>query len=233
MNNFFPYMFLCPLQDSSKIPISVSIVIGEPCEIAENNLKLISNHNQVTKKKFGVCTKQHSFGERHFGIKFLEWIHLLKILGAEKVHGYHGYVHHDVEILLDYLDYKNLIEFKEFLEPFDVDPVKQDKRTYEINLLNDCFYRTQDLYEYIVLVDPDEVIMPMMDTDRSWQDVIQHFDGVDDRPDVYLARSRIYADYPLKELNPEYMSEIPSYYYILQHLQVLLKIKKSIEKIIL
>jgi Glycosyltransferase family 92 len=99
-----------------KIPISVSLV-PKPCDAAENNLKVIDNQPpNGSKKYFGVCSKQMNYQDKNFAIRLIEWIHLLRILGVEKVHAYNRFVHPDTIKVFKYFEEKDWLEIQPFLE---------------------------------------------------------------------------------------------------------------------
>ena len=189
----------------------------EACANAENNLKIINNQpKNGVKKKFGVCLKQITYEDRSFAIKFIEWVHLLRILGAEKVHLSNRFVHPETYKAMKYFEKLGYIEVKPFLEPTGVPDIKHEweARTLELNMINDCFYRVINIYEFIVIIDPDEVIMPKSGSIKSWNQLLDSVDYKSRNVDAYLSRSVTFP--PLKAIaNPE----IPKYHYILQHFQ--------------
>jgi hypothetical protein len=172
-----PFFLLCPLETTDLNPISVSLVT-KPCDTAENNLRVIDNQPlDGVQKEFGVCTKQISFKSRNFVFKFVEWVHMLKILGVEKIHGYNRFVHRDTIKAFEYFEQKGWLEIQPFLEPqgspFEL--TSWPTRAIERNLLNDCFYRNKNLYKYIAVIDTDEVFMPVGTDIRNYSDLIASF----------------------------------------------------------
>lgn len=213
-----PHLITCPISNNMKIPQSVSLTT-KPCDNAENNLKIINNQplNGI-KKKFGVCVKQITFEERNFAIKFIEWIHLLRFLGNEKVHFYVRYVHPDLNKVLKYLEEKEFIENLLFLEPSGIPDVFDTPEGYsnEMAMLNDCFYRNRNLYEYIVIIDPDEVIVPTNANDMDWQSMVERVLDSSSRDFDSLVFDMVI--FPHLEKNQ--VEGIPEYHYMLQHVKV-------------
>lgn len=82
----------------------------------------------------------------------------------------------------------------------------------------DCFYRTRNLYDYIVVLDTDEVIFPMGSKDYTWHDLVKNFK----REIVSYLSLNVLMPNTLKPLH----SDIPGYHYILQHTQVRFKVSK-------
>ena len=216
-NGKIPYMIVCPYNFSESFPTSISLT-SKPCFVARNNLKIINNLPEGAKKTFGICVKHISFPEYSFGIKFIEWVHLMRILGASKIHIPVRLLHEDVRKVFNYFEDLGYIETSTFSEPSGVPDVKYSRtcQTLENNMINDCFYKVKNLYDYVLICDPDEVIMPLKDTDRTWHDILAHFKNEMGIKDSFMARQRIYPNVILN-LNPE----IEEYHYMLQHVWVI------------
>jgi hypothetical protein len=215
-------MIVCPLEKDGKIPQSVSLATSR-CGKAHNNLNIINNQpTNGTKNEFGVCSKQLHFKDRKFGVRFIEWVHLLRILGAHQIHLYKEIVHKDVEKVVDYLHEKNLIEIDAFLAPSDLKSTTfhtVERRTLEMNLLHDCLYRVKNLYKYIIVIDTDEIIMPTMESHRNWHDLMNHVKESNAKKfDYYAVRYLGYL--PEKEVQEDDFEVIPSFFYMLRHIFV-------------
>ena len=78
-------MLVCKLPETHKdrIPDSVSIVKSE-CGQATNELKVVYNLPEDEKKSFAVCSKGLSIQEDQ-SLELVEWLEVLKALGADKV----------------------------------------------------------------------------------------------------------------------------------------------------
>lgn len=211
-----PYLIECPFDHNGKIPKAVSLT-ANPCDNAENLLKIIDNQpaNGV-KKKFGVCSKFITYANRDFGFRFAEWIHILRILGNDKVYFYNRFVHDEVFKVFQYFERKNMIELWPFLEPSGIPDMQAYGTQHfllETNLINDCFYRVRNLYEYVAVLDADEVIMPVLETDRNWEDMFNSFDK-SIKPDSYSFENVYYPN-----VDAEPLDEVPKYHHMLQHIQ--------------
>lgn len=97
-----PFLVTCPINvNNTKKPTTVSLT-ANPCDNAENNIKIIDNQplNGV-KKGFGVCCKSLSFSDRSYVIRFIEWVHILRILGADKITLFNQHVHPELFKILN------------------------------------------------------------------------------------------------------------------------------------
>lgn len=211
-----PYLIECPFNNDGKIPTEISLA-ANPCDTADNLLKIIDNQPENgVKKTFGVCSKFITYENRNFGIRFIEWVHILRILGNDKVYFYNRFVHDEVFKVFQYMEGQKLIEMWPFLEPAGI-PNMQAYGTQhfllEMNMLNDCFYRIRNLYEYVVVLDADEVIMPVLETDRNWMDILISFNK-SINPASYCFEN-VY--YPNTEAEP--VAGVPNYHHMLQHIQ--------------
>lgn len=217
-----PYFLVCPLANVTSRPTSVSLVLKR-CENAENNLEIINNQPpDGVKKKFGVCTKQMNYQDREIAVRLIEWVHILRILGVDKIHGYNRHVHPNMFKAMNYFEEKGFAEFKPFLEPHDIvfKPRQWLTRTIEKNLLNDCFYRNKNIYEFIAVLDLDEVIMPVKETDRNWNDLLGNFKNKEQKD--YFFFSYAFFENKTSKIKDE---SVPSHFYMLHHTEV--KISRS------
>ena len=206
-------MITCPID--GKTPKSVSLTLN-PCDYAENNLKIIDNQPpDGVKKEFGVCVKQLTYPNRDFIIRFIEWVHMLQILGNSKVHVFIRFLHPEMMKIIKHLEMEDSIEVFKFLEPSGIsNDILNQSSSYvlEAAMLNDCFYRVRHLYKYVSFMDPDEVIIPLNESHHTWHDLIesQPFGA-----DIYAGMMITFppnADEPFKE--------IPKYNYMLQNIKV-------------
>ncbi|CAH0767342.1 unnamed protein product [Bemisia tabaci] len=176
-----PYLITCqiPASHHKKVPASVSIV-EKICDVATNNLRVI--YNRPSKKKgFGVCVKGLDFIHEDLSVRLVEWIELLGILGADKIFFYELQVHPNVSRVLNYYKSKGRVHVTPLTLPGGQPnlPVFQHlyltkkvnyKRQNELIPYNDCLYKNLYTYEYIALLDIDEVIMPVKR--RTWRELM-------------------------------------------------------------
>jgi Glycosyltransferase family 92 len=209
-----PYFVNCPVPNNVSIPKSVSIT-SQPCENAENNLKIIDNQPpDGVKKEFAVCTKPLTYNHRNFAIKLIEWIHIMRILGAEKIYISVRYLHPELNKVLAFFEKQNIIEVYPFLENSGVSTIKIDSPediTLQVVSLNDCFHRNRNLYKYIVIPDTDEVIVPLKAEDMNWHDLLK---SINRKADMHVFRMFFFH----KKEKP--IVGISDYFYTLYHVKV-------------
>ena len=77
----------------------------------------------------------------------------------------------------------------------------------------DCFHKVRNLYDYVAVIDFDELIMPMMEENMTWEDIIKGADAKE-HIDAYVSQNVYYP-----ETNKKPSKSIPKYMYMLQHNQ--------------
>ena len=177
------------------------------------------------KKKFALCTKQLLFDKREQGVKVIEWVHMLRILGVDKVYIQIRNIHQDVIEVLNHLQSKDLLEWKYYADPSGTADTKlrtRQHRLLQMNVMNDCFYQVKNLYDFVAIFDPDEVIMPVMDEDRTWEDMFTRLDSSFFSSDAFAVENTYF---PHQNLKP--FENIPTHNYMLQHVQRSVKLLKK------
>jgi len=231
---FQPYLLACQLPKShwGEIPSSVSIVEKE-CDNATNNLRVIYNKPASGKKeKFCVCVKGLDFPDDDLSVRLVEWLELLNTLGADKIFLYNLEVHPNVTKVLDHYVQKGIVDLTPLslpgyqpnlpgLQHLYLKSKLNNKRQNELIPYNDCLYRNMYRYEYIALLDIDEVIMPLDHT--NWADMME---------DVVTASLKVKNEsrasynfrnvYFMDEMTDKHehhthFKDIPPYLHMLQH----------------
>ncbi|XP_059473573.1 uncharacterized protein LOC132195525 [Neocloeon triangulifer] len=228
-----PYLWSCKIPEGfqSRVPESVSLV-GYPCQNATNNLRVIYNLPESGEKEnFAVCVKALNFKHKaDMAVRLVEWIELLKILGADKITFYELAIHANISTVLDhYSNVWNLDVVKtslpghssnipDFMGTFLKERISFQS-FHEVIQYTDCFYMNFLKYRYIVLLDVDEVIIPLKV--ETWPELI--FDRT--VPNARAAKNVTYASFMAgnihfmddkKEYN-DWHPDIPRYMHMLQH----------------
>uniref|UniRef100_T1K341 Glycosyltransferase family 92 protein n=1 Tax=Tetranychus urticae TaxID=32264 RepID=T1K341_TETUR len=129
-------------------PDSISLVESK-CQKPRNNLRVYNNRPEV-KQDFAVCVKGLDFLHEDLSVRLIEWIELLKILGAKKIFLYEMEIHSNISKVLHYYQIQGIVE----LTP--IKPLRLGQN--ELKSYNDCLYRNLYSYSYLVLLDINEVI---------------------------------------------------------------------------
>ncbi|XP_011305959.1 uncharacterized protein [Fopius arisanus] len=225
-----PYVIACKVPQShwrKGPPASVSIV-ERACDTATNNLRVIYNRPQV-KKEFAVCVKGLDFLHEDLSVRLIEWIELIGILGADKIYFYQLQVHPNVTKVLDYYQKLGRIEVTPLTLPGGQPNVPafqhmyltkrtNHKRQNELIPYNDCLYKHMYEYDYIALLDIDEVIMPAQDT--TWNQLMRRV-----LPKALGIRNETRASYNVRNVyflddllhSHETFDHVPRYMHMLQH----------------
>lgn len=178
-----PYVIACKIPQShwqKGAPASISLV-EHPCDTATNNLRIIYNR-PVKKKEFAVCVKGLDFLHEDLSVRLTEWIELIGMLGADKIFFYELQVHPNVTKVLNYYKKLGNIDVTPLTLPGGQPNVPafqhmyltkktNHKRQNELIPYNDCLYKHMYEYEYIALLDIDEVIMPVQD--NTWSELMR------------------------------------------------------------
>ncbi|XP_037935490.1 uncharacterized protein LOC119669595 [Teleopsis dalmanni] len=231
-NVLYPYLITCvlPRNKLSEVPQSVSIV-AEECERATNHLKVIYEPptRNITKGGFAVCLKNLVFPFVDISARLVEWMEMMRILGAQEVIAYSITVHPNVTKVIDYYKEQGFLRVYphsyargEPVFPYILRYIMKhhylNKVLNELLPYNDCFYRNLYKYDYVACIDLDEVIMPLGNW-TSWYDIVEYAEE-HKRPGcqthVSLCFQNIYF--------PNYEKEgtdliIPKYFHMLQHVR--------------
>ncbi|KAM7350267.1 uncharacterized protein ACRADG_008882 [Cochliomyia hominivorax] len=188
MKTFFPYLLSCKLPQNMNIsgdPIPKAVnLVEHQCDTAANSLKVVYNKPEYPEKKqqFAVCVKGLEFPYEDQSSRLVEWLEMLKILGVHKVYMYELNIHVNISKVLNYYRENGFVEVRKTslvrgvvgvpdLEHWLIKHFHLNKILNELIPYNDCFYRNMYKYEYIALLDIDEIIMPKGNL-KTWHDLV-------------------------------------------------------------
>ena len=159
----------------------------------------------------------------------MEWIELLGLLGADKLFFYELQVHPNISKVLPYYQKLDRVHVTPLTLPGGQPNVPgfqhmylvkkwNNKRQNELIPYNDCLYKNLYTYEYIALLDIDEVIMPV--NTMSWQELMDVVlpkarDAKNNTQASYNVRNVYFLD-DLIEVHG-WFKDIPRYMHMLQH----------------
>ncbi|KAH8386576.1 hypothetical protein KR093_001303, partial [Drosophila rubida] len=192
----------------------------------------------ATARRFMVCVKAMDFPYADMSWRLIEWLELLRLLGVDKVVFYDAQMHANMtRVLNDYRDHEpHFVEVRPMSlgrgEPhspphFHHYAMGADGFNRILNEMipyNDCFYRNMYKYDYVGVFDIDEVIMPLGNV-TSWRGLIELAHRVPDyERDSKNCRNWASfcfrnAYFPRYADRPKVYRQLPSYYYMLQHVE--------------
>ncbi|GAB6033633.1 hypothetical protein CHUAL_013692 [Chamberlinius hualienensis] len=228
-----PYLISCLLPKTVlAVPEMVSLISMESIikhKKPTTNLK-VNYLDNGDKKDFVVCVKGMDFPAEDLSWRLLEWVHLLKLIGADKIFFYEFEVHPNVAAVLNYMEANQMAEVIPLTLPGHQPNLQElrsiylkkmigRKRLNEIIPYNDCLYRNLYLYKYVVLLDIDEVIMPT--STSSWKALMEQIQSIVElnKPKDYKAASyNVRNVYFFSDLHDAKAEEgIPEHLYMIRH----------------
>ncbi|CAG0889726.1 unnamed protein product [Cyprideis torosa] len=119
------YMISCKIPDSlsnGTVPTGVSIM-SSPCGTVNNFLPVSDNRMTPNeeRKDFAVCVKNLDFPQRDMTYRLVEWIEMLRILGADKVFMYNVEVHSNNSLLLRHYVKEGYVDLTPITLPVTLD----------------------------------------------------------------------------------------------------------------
>ena len=231
---FQPYFISCqiPVGYRHLVPESVSLV-ENPCDMAVTNLRAIYNKPETgVKKDFAVCVKGLDLLNEDLSVRLVEWIELVRHLGADKIFLYELEVHPNITKVLDYYQKKGFVEVTPITLPgyqpnipglthLYLSKNLVNKRQNELIPYNDCLYKNMYKYRYIIVKDIDEVIMPKGEH-ILWKDLMEDIyeKSIKDKKDErasYNVRNVYFFDTVDKLGSEHHIKDIPAYMHMFQH----------------
>lgn len=215
---FAPYLINCFVQDDS-IPAYVSLS-SKPDARASKMLNVINNKPaDGVRKNFIVSVKQLVFKDQSFVIRFIEWIEMMKIFGADKIDVFYREVHPNYIKVMEYYRVQGVMDYRKYSPPASIQSISHNRLMNVLQMIQhtDCFYRTRNLYKYLVVLDTDEVIVPMRTEDRTWMDLVEKRYNMSSGAVSFLSWNAIFSTNAYNEENKNF--------YMLNHFNVRLKIQ--------
>ncbi|XP_063368866.1 uncharacterized protein LOC134657226 [Cydia amplana] len=225
-----PYLLACVLPADVRAlrPAAVSLV-EKPCDRATNCLRVhFDEPPDRAQKEFAVCVKGLDFQHEDLSVRLVEWIELVRLLGADKVFFYELQVHPNISKVLAYYRARGIVESTPItlpggqpnlpgLQHMYLKKKTTHKRQMELVPYNDCLYRHMYQYRWLALLDIDEVIVPLQDPD--WSSLLKRVMPLAAPAAGKPPRSSFHASnvYYLDQLQHGWEPGAPRYMHMLQH----------------
>lgn len=140
-------------------PLSVSVV-AKLNLAASNQMPVHYSEEGIrppTQPAIGVCVKPLHF-KYNKTLELLQFIELNRILGVSKFTMYNDTVGEEVDCLLKHYQREGIVQVLPWR--LDMDSQKEIRTEGLFAALNDCLYRNMNSYQYLMLIDLDELIIP-------------------------------------------------------------------------
>ncbi|KAF5292071.1 hypothetical protein FQR65_LT11337 [Abscondita terminalis] len=201
-----PYLIPCSIpSEYQHLSVAAVSLVENECDHAKNALTVFYNKPRGEKQNFAVCVKNLDFLLEDVSSVLTEWIEMMTLLGADKIFLYYLNVHPNISKVFKYYEDLGRVEAKSVMNRV------QD----EVISLNDCLYKHMHEYKYLVVVDIDEVIVPL--NGSTWNDLMDHLERTLDKEyDSYNARNVYYFTDLL--FTHKWFDDVPEYMHILNHI---------------
>ena len=180
-NQLNPVLLNCilPGNPPRRVPAAVTVSFGN-CT-GSNNLLKIHDDSQSKKSGIGVCVSRVT----HFtdkSVSLIEWLEMLRILGANKVYIYTFYIHPNISKVLDYYSDLGFVEVTRMSAIggksqdgglfywYNQNDYYFDSRNEKVDY-NDCFFKYMYRHRFLTILDIDEIIVPS--NTRNWAEMLQ------------------------------------------------------------
>ncbi|XP_037091567.1 uncharacterized protein LOC119111841 [Pollicipes pollicipes] len=232
-----PYLMACqiPKSHAHLVPEAVTLV-ETPCKTSTVALRVINNRPPAGQQRqdFAVCVKGLSFPDQDLSVRLVEWLEMLRLLGARKVFLYDLEVHPNISKVLRHYQQEGLVEVTPLTlagEQPNMSPLQRlylrkkvtNKRQSELVPYNDCFYRNLYMYEYVVLLDTDEIIMPT--AYASWAALMKaivpraNIEAKKKKKEIASYNARNVYFFDVQDHEHTWHRDIPRYMHMLQHVR--------------
>ncbi|XP_013926501.1 PREDICTED: UPF0392 protein F13G3.3-like [Thamnophis sirtalis] len=198
----FPYVtadVLC-LQPETCHARFISVHPGNP-EPESSSLPLFPIQNLYPEKPaldFTICVST-MFGKYDNVLQFVQSMELYRLLGAQRVTIYKNSCSPLMEKVLDYYISQGIVE----IIPWPIDSYlnvsthwhysmeKKDFGYYgQLATLNDCVYHNMFKSRYLLMIDPDEFILPVKDAD--WKSLMERLEKEHPGIGVFLFKNYVF-----------------------------------------
>ncbi|VDP19302.1 unnamed protein product [Heligmosomoides polygyrus] len=211
---YVPNLITCPvpvrLRSATKLYVSVTT---SPCRAQRAALSVRINRSSSKKEAVAVCVKGMDFQE-DVSLRLLEWLEAQYLLGASIVTMYKYTVSKEVQKVLDhYESLGKLVQIPLTLPGHSpnlplvrsqyISRNRQQKRRHELIPYNDCLYRHIPTHRYILILDIDELIVPLKH--RNYADLLAFIEEDSGSKRISsLSFSNVFK-FPMNATTPEHL----------------------------
>ncbi|VDO25410.1 unnamed protein product [Brugia timori] len=226
---YIPNLISCPIpkyfEYSTNLTISLTKNACKSQEISAQ-IRMLPLRNE--KNGIAVCVKGLDYLDDK-PERLVEWIEMQFITGADMITIYTYYVPHKMQQVLNYYSKQGSVTVipinlpgespnQAYIRSHFIWRNRQQKRRHELIPYNDCFYRHINTHKFILILDIDEVVIPLKYD--NWTTMLDHiitafYDKNSKRTEITSISIRNVFKFPSNTswLNPL----IPSYMYMLRN----------------
>ena len=200
-----PKHYYCSMNGGEEPPTSVQLSTSSNCEPNSTGGEIpVNNYNRrKPQKKFGVCIQ----GPLRFESlsDLIEYIEMSQLLGAELIVFYVN--EHEMDrdvleyILTHYADTVRMIGWKKFAQWNPMHYYGQ------LLIITDCLYQVMYEVEYLIMMDLDELLLPLKHD--NWSKLVQSFPSLGKQHSTLKFQNRFY-DYIDQHSAVQNMSNCPN-----------------------
>jgi len=231
-----PYLITCPLPPSGQkvgAPSAVAFT-AKPCDKVRAMVRVRDARPEKGHGggRIAICVKGMSFPADDLSVRMAEWLEVLRAVGVDRVFLYELGIHPNVSKLLSHYQKDGFVDLTPLRlpgpqanEPHYQHLYLKDKvtpkRQNEVIPYNDCLYRNLNLYEYVGLLDIDELMIPIrFDSLGELVDYAAEVDGFVNWPrrssvcfrNVYFMDDMLAAQH-----DGRHFEDIPPWMHVMQH----------------
>uniref|UniRef100_A0A1I7VZC9 Glycosyltransferase family 92 protein n=1 Tax=Loa loa TaxID=7209 RepID=A0A1I7VZC9_LOALO len=156
---YIPNLISCPVPKYFEQSINLTISLSKTaCKSQEISAQVRMRSSRKAKNGIAVCVKGLDYLE-DMPERLVEWIEMQLITGADTITVYTYYVPRKMQQIPINLPGESPNQV--YIRSHFIWRNRQQKRRHELIPYNDCFYRHIDTHKFVLILDIDEVIVPL------------------------------------------------------------------------
>ncbi len=169
---YLEYLYNCPVPTGRLAPQSVSLTFTKCANSSLNVPVTVIEKRRTPLHVFGVCVA--AAYNRIDPSRVIEWVELLKILGVSEINIYNSNLVSDTLSVLKHYKEEGVVQIYDAPPPLPTWDYWSRKLAV-VPGFNDCMYRNMYKYNYTVVIDFDEVIIPQKHL--NYTDMLKHINA--------------------------------------------------------
>lgn len=168
------------------------LILNEKCLRIPPPLKSTEKSNDLIKYNYTVCLS--TFIGYSVSYSFTQWLEINRLYGIDHFAVYKMSWTEEIDKIMNYYNKLGIIDIIELNYTF-YSNIRSDRSFYGQPIkLNDCFYRYRRISKNIVMMDQDEIIIPINRKIKSIDELLNKIDNSES--DIYYFYRREYRTFP-------------------------------------